>query len=100
MGLGTLFLLAGSAHAQSDAASVFKSKCAVCHGADGSGNTAMGKNLKLRDLRSDEVQKQTDDQIIAIINNGKTPMPAYKGKLTEDQIKGLTAYIRDLAKTK
>ena len=100
MGLGTLFLLAGSAHAHSDAASVFKSKCAVCHGADGSGNTAMGKNLKLRDLRSDEVQKQTDDQIIAIINNGKTPMPAYKGKLAEDQIKGLTAYIRDLAKTK
>lgn len=100
MGCGSLFLLTGSAHAQSDGASLFKTKCAACHGADGSGNTPMGENLKIRDLRSDEVQKQTDDQIIAIITNGKSPMPSYKGKLTDDQIKQLTAYIRELAKKK
>jgi len=55
--------------------------------------------LGVKDLRSDEVQKQTDAQLSDIITNGMgKKMPAYKGKLTDDQIKGLVAYIRGLAK--
>ena len=76
----------------------FKAKCAMCHGADGSGNTATGKALKVRDLASPEVQSQTDAQFTDIVTNGKNKMPAYKGKLTDDQIKGLVAYVRGLAK--
>lgn len=38
----------------------FKSKCVICHGPEGAGNTPMGKNLKIKDLRSDEVQKLSD----------------------------------------
>src|SRR5258706_2509401 len=37
-----------------DRAAVYKAKCAGCHGADGSGQTAMGKAMKLRDLGSAE----------------------------------------------
>jgi len=70
----------------------------MCHGADGSGSTATGKALKVRDLSSPEVQSQTDAQISDIVSNGKDKMPAYKSKLTDDQIKGLVAYIRTLAK--
>lgn len=82
-----------------DAASVFKAKCSVCHAADGSGSSAMGKQLGAKDLRSDEVQKQTDAQLNNTITNGKGgKMPAYKGKLTDDQIKGLVTYIRTLVK--
>jgi mono/diheme cytochrome c family protein len=86
------------AHAQDEAA-LFKSKCAVCHAPDGSGSGAMGKQLGVTDLRSDAVQKQTDAQLNDSITNGKgTKMPAYKGKITDDQIKGLVGYIRELAK--
>jgi cytochrome c6 len=82
-----------------DAAATFKAKCAACHGADGTGNTSIGKNLKIRDLTSAEVQKQTDEQLTSIITNGKAPaMPAFKDKLTVDQIKQLLAFIRQLAK--
>ena len=82
-----------------DAAALFKSKCAVCHAPDGSGSGAMGKQLGVTDLRADEVQKQTDAQLNDSITNGKgTKMPAYKGKITDDQIKGLVGYIRSLAK--
>jgi len=95
-----LFLFAVPMCAQHDTATVFKSKCAVCHGADGSGDTAVGKTLKLRDLRSADVQKQTDQELTATITNGKDKMPAYKDKLTADQIKGLVAFIRDLGKKK
>ncbi len=83
---------------QDDAASLYKSKCAACHAADGSGNTPAGKSLKIRDLHSPDVQKQTDAQLTEIITAGKSPMPAYKGKLTDDQIKQLVGYIRELGK--
>ena len=81
-----------------DAPSLFKAKCAGCHGGDGSGNTSAGKSLKLRDLGSADVQKQTDAELTAIITDGKSPMPAYKGKLTDAQIKELVTYVRGLAK--
>jgi mono/diheme cytochrome c family protein len=58
----------------------------------------MGKAFKLRDLGSDEVQAQTDAQLTAITSDGKGKMPAYKGKLTDDQIKELVGYIRTLKK--
>jgi cytochrome c6 len=85
------------AHAQNGAA-VYKAKCAMCHGADGKGDTAVGKSLKLRDLGSADVQKQTDAELIAITADGKGKMPAYKGKLTDAQIKDVVAFIRTLKK--
>ncbi|MGD0962495.1 MAG: cytochrome c [Candidatus Acidiferrales bacterium] len=93
-----LLLLCASARAADDAAALYKTKCAACHGADGSGNTAMGKAFKLRDLGADPVQAQTDAQLIAITTDGKGKMPAYEGKLTDDQIKELVGYIRTLKK--
>jgi cytochrome c6 len=82
-----------------DAGALFKSKCAACHSPDGSGSSATGKQLGVTDLRADEVQKQTDAQLNDSITSGKgTKMPAYKGKITDDQIKGLVGYIRSLAK--
>ena len=83
-----------------DAATTYKAKCAMCHGADGSGNTPAGKAMKARDFASPEVQSETDAELTDIVTNGKNKMPAYKGKLTDDQIKGLIAYVRDLAKKK
>jgi cytochrome c6 len=93
-----VFLVTAPMQAQ-DAGALFKSKCAVCHAPDGSGSGAMGKQLGVTDLRADEVQKQTDAQLNDSITNGKgTKMPAYKGKITDDQIKGLVGYIRSFAK--
>lgn len=84
-----------------DSASVYKAKCAACHAPDGSGSSATGKALGVPDLRSDATQKQTDAQLIDSITNGKgKKMPAYEGKLSDDQIKDLVAYMRDLAKKK
>jgi mono/diheme cytochrome c family protein len=79
------------------AALFYKAKCAACHGPDGSGQTAMGKSMKLRDLRSPEVQKQTDKELYDWTANGKGKMPAYKTKLTEADINALVAHMRALA---
>ncbi|HTW22899.1 MAG TPA: cytochrome c [Candidatus Baltobacteraceae bacterium] len=95
-----LLLSSAPLWAQGDGATLFKSKCAVCHGADGSGSTAVGKSLHIRDLASADVQKQTDAQLTAIVTDGKGGMPSYKDKLSGDQIKVLIGFIRDLAKKK
>lgn len=95
----TLILFSSApARAQNDAAALFKARCSACHGADGSGNTTVGKSMKLRDLASADVQKQTDAELTDIVTNGKTPMPAYKDKLNDAQIKSLVGYVRSLAK--
>jgi cytochrome c6 len=80
-----------------DAAATYKAKCASCHGADGSGSTAAGKALKVRDLRSADVQKQSDDQLYAIIAKGKEKMPGYEKPLGAETCKALVAHIRNLA---
>jgi mono/diheme cytochrome c family protein len=84
--------------ASDEGADLFKSKCAMCHGPDGSGKTLMGEKLKIPDLRSAEVQKKTDADMKAIIAKGKDKMPAYETKLSKEQIDKLVGYIRDLAK--
>jgi mono/diheme cytochrome c family protein len=98
--LALVLIVAAPAQAQ-DAATLYKTKCVVCHSDDGSGSGATGKQLGAKDLRSDEVQKQTDAQLNDSIANGVgKKMPAYKGKLTDPQIKDLVGYIRELAKKK
>jgi mono/diheme cytochrome c family protein len=82
--------------AAADGAAVYKAKCAMCHGADGSGMTPMGKSMKLRDLRSPEVQKQSDAELIKVTADGKGKMPAYKGKLTDAEIAAVVAHMRTL----
>lgn len=77
---------------------IFKAKCAACHGADGSGNTTAGKNLKIRDLRSAEVQSQSDAVLFKIISSGKGKMPAYGKSLDEGKIHQLVAFVRTLRK--
>ena len=77
-----------------DGAALYKTKCAPCHGADGSGQTPVGKNLKVRDLRSPEVQQLSDAEIMKVLSAGKGKMPA--SKLSADDVKAVIGFIRTL----
>lgn len=90
--------LSASARAQGAGETVYKAKCASCHGADGKGATPAGKATKARDFGSDEVKKETDAEWTEIIVKGKNKMPAYDKKLTESEVKDAVAYIRSLIK--
>jgi cytochrome c6 len=96
--LAGITLLSVPAQAQSGGEAVYKAKCVACHGADGKGETTVGKANKVRDLGSEDVQKQSDDELAAIIGNGKGKMPAYGKSLKPEQVKELLAYIRTLKK--
>jgi mono/diheme cytochrome c family protein len=73
----------------------FRTKCAMCHGPDGSGSE-VGKSMNVPDLRSPAVQKLPDAQLAQIISDGKGGMPAFKNSLSEGQIHSLVAHIRSL----
>jgi cytochrome c6 len=89
---------AAVSQAQDSGAATYKAKCASCHGADGSGNTPAGKSTKALPFSSPDIVKASDDDLIAATKNGKGKMPRYAGKLTDDQIKDVVAYIRTLQK--
>lgn len=86
---------AAGARAQ-EAADLYKSKCQVCHGPDGKGETPAGKKLGAKDFHSPEATKMTDAELFEITKKGKEKMPSYDKKLTDDQIKQLVKYIRTL----
>lgn len=91
-------LAAGTLSFAQDGAATYKSKCQMCHGADGMAGTPAGKSTKARPFNDPDVMKMSDDDLVAVTTNGKNKMPAYKGKLTDAQIKDVIAYIHTLQK--
>ncbi len=78
------------------AKSLYTSKCAVCHGNDGSANTAKGKELKVRPLNSEEFKKMPDSKALEIMMKGKGKMEAYEKTLGKEKLQMLLTYCREL----
>jgi cytochrome c553 len=77
--------------------------CAKCHGADGKGDTKMGKKLDIKDLTDAKTQSAlTDEKAFKSIKEGikdgdKTKMKPAEG-LTDADIKALVAHVRSFKK--
>jgi mono/diheme cytochrome c family protein len=89
-----------NSHGEHAQISTFGRNCSVCHGDDGAGTTGVGKSLNIASLRSGDVQKKSDIELVDAIANGRNNMPPFKGGLSQAQIKGLVEYIRTLGKSK
>jgi mono/diheme cytochrome c family protein len=76
-----------------DAASLFNSQCAQCHGRDGRAKTKRGRQTHTRDITSAEWQYDvSDERIFNSISRGKGKMPAFN-KLSDAQIDSLVSYV-------
>lgn len=95
--LTAIGFLSAPARADNPGEATYKAKCAMCHGPDGKGETTTGKAMKVKDLASEDIQKQSDAELSDAISKGKGKMPAYK-TLTAEQVKDLVGYIRSFAK--
>jgi len=83
--------------AQDSAEDNYNKKCAVCHGKDGSGNTAKGKKVHVKDVHAN--MKDSEAEMIKAVTEGKgDDMDSYKKEFTPEQIKALVAYYRSLGK--
>jgi mono/diheme cytochrome c family protein len=96
--------LAAASVSAADVKANWEKHCQKCHGADGKGQTTMGKKLKVLDYTDAKAQaKFTDEQAIKITTEGKkegdkTLMKSYKEDLSAQEIKDLIAYVRKFAK--
>jgi len=78
--------------------------CQKCHGADGKGQTKMGRQSGAKDYSDPKVQAElTDEKAIKIIKEGvvekgKKKMDPYGDKLNDEEIKALVAHIRSFKK--
>lgn len=70
--------------------------CEACHGAEGTGGLVKveNKQIKVASLKSPGVAKHTDDQLVKAITNGEEEMPAFKDKLSQQEITDLVQFIR------
>ena len=100
----SLLVASGMSVGAADAKALWDANCAQCHGKTGNADTKMGKTLNAKDLTNPSVQagftdaKATQSIKEGVKENGKTTMKAFAGKLTDDQIKALVAYVRTLKK--
>ncbi len=93
---------ASAALSAADAAANWEQHCAKCHGADGNGQTKMGKKLKIRDLTDATVQATfNDDEGFQAMKagkkdkGGKLQMKPIEG-LTDEEMQALVKYVRAL----
>ncbi|MBZ5685993.1 MAG: cytochrome c [Acidobacteriia bacterium] len=93
-----LFLILPNLSWAQDAATVYKTKCAACHGADLGGKPA----AKIPSLVSDDAKKLSDADLTDAITNGgkdKKASHAFANKgVTPDQVKMVVSYIREAQK--
>ena len=100
--LSALAFATGAAFsAAAPAAENWENHCAKCHGADGKGQTKVGKKLQVKDYTDARVQAEMKDaDLIKVTTDGvvdkagKEKMKAYKDELSADEVKALVAYIR------
>jgi mono/diheme cytochrome c family protein len=74
---------------------LYKSRCQGCHGPAGKASV-IGKKLGAKDFQDPGVIKMSRPELETIIKDGKNKMPPYKDKFTDDQIKALAKYIKEM----
>ena len=87
-----------AALAENSGPGTYKAKCSICHAEYGSCTPSRGTATTTPSFNSPEMLKVSDAEFIADTKNGKGKMPAYSGKLTDQDIKEVIVYIRTLQK--
>ena len=96
--IGVSVLQARASHAVPAFARREEAKCQMCHGEKGMADSAAGKSMKVKPVTDADVKKMTEAQMVEAVENGMGKMQAYKGKLTDAQIKDVVGYFRTFVK--
>ena len=75
-------------------ADTFKNRCAMCHGTDGLGQTPAGKIFKAASLKAPMVTSKSNQELHAIVKNGRNKMPPVARGWSDEQVRSLVAYLK------
>ncbi|MDP3980417.1 MAG: cytochrome c [Chlamydiota bacterium] len=95
-----LFMLAFTFFVSADdIADIYAKKCKSCHGANGEGNPAFAKMLKVEPGSLVLANSpKSDEELVNLTKDGAGKMPAYQGKLSDEEINGLVQLMRNFGK--
>ena len=97
VGLAATLCLAGPVcRGQAAGGATYKAKCQSCHGSTGTPNPAIAKALGVKPASDPDVKKLSEAEMIKSTTDGKGKMPAFKGKLSDAEIKDAVDYFRTL----
>jgi cytochrome c553 len=75
---------------------LYLNNCARCHGADGKGDTELGRLNDAPDISSGKAKRVGNSKLTRLITKGKGSMPGFGKKLTKAQITSIVSYVRGL----
>ena len=81
-------------------AEIFRRQCTVCHGNEGKGDgrAAVAFNPPPTDLTdADHMGQLSDEELLALIGNGRAAMPAFATLLNPEELRAVTGYVRSLS---
>jgi mono/diheme cytochrome c family protein len=70
--------------------------CEACHGPTGDGGPVKvdNKQIKVPSLKAPHAVRHSDEELTNIVTNGEEAMPAFKDKLSQDEITHLVHLVR------
>ena len=80
---------------------VYVARCVLCHGPEGKGDGPASAALNPKPRNHTDaayMNSRTDEELLAVIHNGKGGMPAWKAVLSEKEMQDVLKYVRTLAK--
>lgn len=98
LALAIAFSLVGALSFAQSGEGVYKAKCQSCHGPAGIPNPGLAKVMGMKPVTDPAVRKMTEAEMLNITENGKGKMQAFKGKISDAEIKRSVEYYRSLMK--
>jgi cytochrome c6 len=96
--LAAILSVAGVASFAQSGEATYKAKCQMCHGATGMADSGAGKSMKVKPVTDPDVKKMSEADMIKATENGMGKMTAFKGKLSDAEIKGAVEHFRSFIK--
>ena len=74
----------------------YKKNCEACHGPEATGGLVKvdKKQIKVPSLKAEHALKHTDEQLTKMITNGEEAMPAFKDKMSAQEISEMVRFVR------
>ena len=75
---------------------IYGQECSICHGEDAKGGIVKveGKRLKVPSLTEGHALNHSNEELAKQISKGGDGMPAFKDKMSEDEINQMVRFIR------
>lgn len=96
--LASILTVAGIVSFAQSGEATYKAKCQMCHGATGLADSGAGKAMKVKPATDPDVKKMSEADMIKATENGMGKMTAFKGKLSDAEIKGAVEQFRSFIK--